>query len=328
LTAIDGLERFEAPAIWRPSEGAEPREVYVAIGEAELVILESGGAALAHWSLPALLRVNPGKIPALYRPDRDAKEELEVEELEMVATLDRLTRAVEMGRRRPGRLRRVATGLVLGASVGLAAMWLPGALRDHTANVVPPAARAQIGAQLLSEIAAVTGPPCVTPTGQEALETLAARLRPLRPLRLAVLPDLPRPALALPGDLILVSDATLTADDDPASAAGYVLAEALRSGSSAALHDLLDGLSLFDLARLLTSGDVARKALASHAETLLSEDAPPPEAARLRAGFAAARLDWAPFAAQTGLPADAEAPPMPPAMDDATWLALREICDD
>ncbi|MGC1262319.1 MAG: hypothetical protein WA873_16785, partial [Jannaschia helgolandensis] len=107
MTAIDGLERLESPALWRPGAGQQRRDVYVAIGNAELVIQDSTGAALSHWSLPALVRRNPGETPALYGPAAADDEELEIEETAMIAALDRVMSAVEKGRQRPGALRRL-----------------------------------------------------------------------------------------------------------------------------------------------------------------------------------------------------------------------------
>jgi len=327
-TAIDGLARLETAALWRPEAGAEKREVYVSIGEAELVVQDFDGTALSHWSLPALIRLNPGTSPALYAPSEGAGEELEIDETVMVAALDRVMDAVEMGRRRPGALRRLTVGLIAGFSLGLLILWLPGALRDHAENVMPAAQRADIGDRMLAELTTLTGPPCGSPTGDEALAILRDRLIPTSPVRFAVLRDLPQPALALPGGLVVVSDIVLVTQDDPAVAAGHVMAAFLTARNNAPLGRFLDGVGPRALARILISGEVRDETIAGHIEDLLLT--PPvlvgPEV--LQPGFAAARLLWEPYAIATGQPVG-EAPPsdMSPVLDDSTWLALREICD-
>ncbi|MEM8824685.1 MAG: hypothetical protein AAGF30_13835 [Pseudomonadota bacterium] len=327
MTAIDGLERLESPALWRADADGQRQNVFVAIGEAELVILDSAGTALTHWSLPALIRLNPRKEPALYAPGEGSDEELEISETEMIGALDRVTAAVEKGRRRPGRLRRIMTGLTIGLAAGFAIMWTPGAVRDVAANILPLPARAEMGDRMLDAITQLTGPACKTPTGTEALQTLKTRLLPLRPARFAVVQDLPHPVLALPGGLFVISDEILVTQDDPELVAGHVLAAALTSGANVPLRTLLADLGPLDLIRLMASGEVSQPALTAHAKSRLLADPPEPDAARLRPGFATARLGWDAYANSVGLHVPPDAPPMPPAMDDTTWQALRGICD-
>ena len=327
-TALDGIERLETPGLWRAETGAQRREVYVSIGNAELVVQDNSGAALSHWSLPALVRLNPGAVPARYAPARGAGEELEVAEPEMIAALDRVMDAVEKGRRRPGALRRVLIGLVVGFAVGSLLIWLPGALRRHAENVMSTAQRTDIGERMLTELTLLTGPPCGTLTGTEALNRLRARILPTSPVHMAVLRDLPQAALALPGGLIVLSDTTLVGQDDPNVTAGHVLATALAARQTAPLRRFLNGLGPVDLVRLMASGEVPDAAITRHVEGLLLVPQPRLPVETLRPGFDAARLAWAPYAADAGLPAGAAAPSdMQPALDDTTWQALREICE-
>ncbi|MEM8851601.1 MAG: hypothetical protein AAGE03_16420 [Pseudomonadota bacterium] len=327
MTAIDGLDRLEAPALWRPEAGGQRQDVYVSMGEAELVIQAPSGTALTHWSLPALIRLNPAKQPAIFAPSEGSDEELEIEETEMIAALDRVTEAVEKGRRRPGRLRRVVTGLTIGALLGFALMWTPGALRDLAVNVMPLPAQAEIGDRMLAEITLLTGPICATPIGTEALETLKTRLMPLRQARFAVVRDLPHAVMALPGGLFVISDELLVTQDDPELVAGHVLAASLTAPEATPLQTLLSDLGPLDLIRLMASGHVTEPALTAHAKSRLLAAPRAPDAATLRPGFATARLGWDAYASAVGLHVPPDAPPMPPAMDDTTWQALREICD-
>ncbi len=327
-TALDGIERLETTALWREDAGAQRREVYVSIGEAELVVQDTSGDALAHWSLPALVRLNPGTLPARFAPARGADEDLEIAEPEMVEALDRVMAAVEKGRRRPGALRRLLTGLIAGFAAGTLLLWLPGAMRLHAANVMSAAQRSDIGERMLSELAIRTGPPCGTLTGTEALATLRARVLPTTPARLEVLRGLPQPALALPGGLFVLSDSTLVAQDDPNVTAGHVLATASEARATAPIVHLLDGLGPVALLRLMASGEVTDAAIAAQVERdLLAPPATlPPD--MLRSVFAAASLAWDPYAADTGLPPGEATPSdMRPALDDTTWQALRGICE-
>lgn len=327
MTALDGLDRLEAPGLWRPSRDDQRRDVYVTVGNAELVIEDRTGTALSHWSLPALERLNPGETPARFGPAPGSEEILEIEEPEMIGALDRVITAVEKGRRRPGALRRVTVGLLLGFVVGLCVLWLPDALRKQAATLIPPAQRAEIGAAMLRDLTGLTGPACSNPTGTEALAQLRERVFPTQPLTLVVLRDLPQDTIALPGGTIALTDRLLLGQDDPDVAAGHALAAALSAQANPPLEAFLEAMGFVNLTRMLITGTVPPPAIADHVERLILEPQPMPDAEVLRPGFDAARLAWQPYATHTGQPTGAAAPSrMPPAMNDTPWQALREIC--
>ncbi|UWQ20349.1 hypothetical protein [Jannaschia sp. W003] len=329
MTAIDGLERLETTALWRPAPDAEARAVYVSIGEAELRVFGDDEAALSHWSLPAIRRLNPGVVPARYAPGGSADEELSIDESAMIDALERVLAAVERGRPHPGRLRWLLVAAALGIGGLVAAFWMPSALRERAAVLLPPVQREEIGDRLLTELSALTGPPCTGVLGQEALDRLRERILPTTPVRLRVVRDLPIPALALPGDILLVSNETLLAQDDPAIAAGHVLATRVSAAAAPPLAAFLEGIGLRGIASLLTSGQVPPVAYARHIESLLLDPPALAPASVLRPAFSQARLDWAPWAAAVGLDAGSGAGPgaMPPALDDTDWQSLRGICE-
>jgi hypothetical protein len=117
MTALSEYQRLEASGVWRAAPGAQRRDVIVALGEATLVLSDMQGRALAHWSLAAVERRNPGVAPALYAPGDDAVEELELADGEMIAAVERVRRAVERARPAPGPVRtRLALGSVAARS--------------------------------------------------------------------------------------------------------------------------------------------------------------------------------------------------------------------
>ncbi len=107
MTALEEYQRLEASGLWRASPDAQRNEVIVSIGDATLVITDLRERPLAHWSLPAVERLNPGQNPAMYHPDGDPGETLELSEneKEMVAAIEKLRTAVERHGSHPGRLR-------------------------------------------------------------------------------------------------------------------------------------------------------------------------------------------------------------------------------
>jgi hypothetical protein len=90
MTALSEYERLESPGIWRAARAGQRRDVIVSIGDATLVIYDGADRPLAHWSLPAVVRLNPGTRPALFAPAPDAPEELEIADTEMIDAVEKV----------------------------------------------------------------------------------------------------------------------------------------------------------------------------------------------------------------------------------------------
>jgi len=108
MTALTKYARLEATALWRASSDEQRREVVVSIGDATLVIIDMNNQPLTHWSLAAVERANPDQRPAIFYPDGDPGETLELPEAEaeMIDAIETLRKAIEKTRPRPGRLYR------------------------------------------------------------------------------------------------------------------------------------------------------------------------------------------------------------------------------
>jgi len=339
MTALDQYDRLEAAALWRAAPEAQRRDVIVSLGDATLTITDLNDTPLAHWSLAAVERANPGELPALYHPDGDPGESLEFppDEEEMITAIERVRQAIQRRRPRPGRLRLVSGLSITAALTGLAVFWLPGTILSHTLTVVPAVKRAEIGAALLSRIERVAGAPCEDPAGRNALNRLGARLLDgPAARRLVVLRDGLKGAAHLPGGHILLSRAVVEDFEEPDVAAGYVLAEALRAAREDPLERLLREGGLMASFRLLTTGQLPDEVLDHHAETLMTAPAIALTDEALLSAFAEARVRAAPYAYAldvTGettlglIEADpfATTPPRP-VLTDADWLRLQGIC--
>jgi hypothetical protein len=338
VTALTKYRKLEARGLWREWPEAQKREVAVNLGEASLVLTDPrSDVALAHWSLPALRRTNPGGRPALYAPGEDATEVLELEDAEMIAALETVAAAIASGRPRPGRLRGAILAGLLAAVVGVAVLALPGALVRHAAAVVPPATRARIGALALADLARLTGAPCADAAGGQALNRLALRLfGPVGTPSLSVVREGMEGAVALPGNRIVLSLALLAVPDGPEVAAGHLLAEDLRADSADPVLPLLRHAGPWATLRLLTTGDLPPDALQGHAETLLRAPRPALPDEALLDRFRAADAASSPYAYALDPTGETvlgliEADPWPkgpprPLLDDADWLRLQDIC--
>jgi hypothetical protein len=339
MTALDEYARLEAAGLWRASPGAQRQDVVVSLGEASLTIADLQDRALAHWSLAAVARANPGERPALYHPDGDPGEQLELGtgSEDMIEAIERVRRAVDRRRPHPGRLRLAVTAAVLAVFAAVAVLWLPGAMRDHALRVLPPAKRTEISEALLAEITALAGRPCRTEEGAAALDSLARRvLGPGADGRLLVFRDAPAITASLPDGRILMARALVEDPAEPDVPAGYVLAERLRQQARDPLEHLVRDGGVMASFRLLTTGIVPRELLRAHARHLLtSKPAPLPDAVLLD-GFEAAALSPRPYAFARDVTGESvlglieaapfAAPAARPTLSDANWLRLQGIC--
>ena len=346
MTALREYQRLEAQGLWRAAPDAQARDVIVSVGEATLTLSDMQERPLAHWSLAAVACSNPGQCPALYHPDGDPGETLELsaDEAQMIAAIERLRSAIDRRRPHPGRLRLALLLAVLAGALLVVSLWLPGVVRRHAMAVLPEVTKADIGADLLARIEDATGPSCRDPDGVAALARLAQRLVPAgaEPPRLVVLRDMPegsgRRALPLPGGTIALDRRLLEDHDAPDVAAGHVVAARLRAIERPPLETLLGSAGLLATLRLLATGRLPDETLDAHAAALLTATPLPPSDAALLAAFGRIGLRARPYADArdiTGesvlglIEADPFAPPaaMPsPLLSDADWLPLQAIC--
>ena len=338
MTALKEFDRLEATGLWRAAPEAQRREVIVSLGDATLTISDISGTALAHWSLAAVRRVGTD-LPALYHPDGDPGETLELpaDETVMIDAITRILRSIDRRRPRPGYLRLVL-GLGFGAAVTAAAIfWLPEALERYTVNVVPAVKRTEIGTALLTRMSRVAGQPCYAAPARDPLRRLARRvLGPGREDTVFVLPGGVQDSVHLPGRIILLNRAVVEDHDDVDVAAGYILAEAVRAAARDPLEDLLDQAGLMASLRLVTTGALPEEVLDSYAEHLLSQPMGEDDVEALLAAFATAELRSTPYAyardvtGETVLPL-IEADPRAgtgsrDVLSDADWVRLQGIC--
>lgn len=337
MTALKKYQRLESPGLWRDAPDAQRREVVVAFRDATLVLSDPRTELpLSHWSLPAVERLNPGALPALYAPGFDTDETLEIEDADMTAALETIRTALKKGIPRPGRLRgTIFGGLTLGI-LAIGAIFLPDALVRHTAAVLPPATRAQIGAAALADITRLTGAPCSTPLGNRAAALLSERLFAGAGVEITVVKDGLPQAAALPGNILLLGAPVLAAAQVPEAPAGFALAETLRAETEDPVLPVLRHAGLSATVRLLTTGVLPEGALAGYGEVFLAAPRPVLPDEQLLDRFEAAAVSSTPYGFAldpTGettlglIEADPYRGGSPRGLlDPLDWDALRTIC--
>ncbi|SHF19483.1 hypothetical protein SAMN05444273_104255 [Litoreibacter ascidiaceicola] len=336
MTALKEYDRLESTGIWRESPDAQRRDVLISFGDATLIIRDKTDTALAHWSLPAIERLNPGARPALFRPGPDAGEELELEDGTLIDAIEKVRRTVARRRPHRGRLRLyIFTGLV--AAIGaLGFFWLPGALVRHTVTVVPESKRLAIGTALLGHMTRLTGDTCRSNLGTAALARLKARVLGDGLRKAYVVPSGPEGALSLPGGLLLLNRMVVEDHDAADVAAGYMLAASEQARMIDPMELLLKEAGGAATLHLLTSGQIEDDVLRDYAETLLSTEPPALNTDVLLDRFATAKVAASPYAYAVDVTGEStidliEADPYrgieaPRLISDGDWISLQEIC--
>lgn len=337
MTALQEFQRLECTGLWRDAPGAQKREVIVSFGDATLVIAEARSLrAVTHWSLPAILRLNPGETPALYAPAPDGDEELELDDETMIAAIEKVHVLIAARKPHPGRLRNGLLGAALLAVLALGIFWMPRALIDHTAASLPYAKEQDIGRAALSDLMRLTGPACAGPEGMAALGRLRDRLTGAGG-ETYVLPAALRRAVMLPGRILALPRASVESQDRPEIAAATILAAETGAGLAPPIRDLLRFAGFRATIGLLTTGSLPSDALKGYGEQLLATlPVRPPEAALIER-FAEAGLSTTPYAYaldSTGestlglIEADPHKGDAKPVMTDTDWVALQGICGE
>ena len=335
MTALQKYARLEAVGVWRECDQGQRRDVIVSIGDATLVITDSQEKALAHWSLAAITRVNPGLVPALYHPECDKTESLELpeDEVAMVEAIETLRRVIDRRRPKPGRLRLGMFLTVITLIAALAVFWLPKAVIQYAVQVMPEVKRVEIGQSLLNHMSGFTGPPCASNFAQPALRQLSQRLL-ARSDALLVLPSGLDTTRHLPGSLMLIGRTLVEDYEDPDVLAGYILAEQLRSEQQDSLQTLLSFVGTLNVFRLLTTGKLPEATLTNYAQSLLLTDPHRIDYTDLKTRFAAKGISPIPYAYAVDLTGEQTADlidhgqteQFKPSLQDAYWVRLQSLC--
>ena len=311
MTALTQFQRLEATGVWRPNSSERLRDVIVSFGDATLILRDPRSEEpLTHWSLPAVTRLNPGQMPAIFAPgDAEQDEVVEIDDTLMIQAIERVHSAIAASRPRPGRLRGALIWTSIGAAVIAGVVWLPDAVIAHAARIAPPAQRTAVGLSILADMRQATGAPCDRASGAAVLDRLSARL--LGPDgRIVVLPATMRGARPLPGRIVVIGDDMIAGEQ--------------KAGLAAAVS-------------MLTSGELDARAIAGQGTALLLRPAPRPDDNALLDKMREAGVPSAPYArsldpsGETVLalieadPFRAVDPPEP-LMSEGEWVQLQQVC--
>jgi hypothetical protein len=337
-TALKKYQKLECSGLWRENAQGQRREVIANLGATSLILSDpKRETALTHWSLPAVTRLNPGEMPALYAPDVADGETLEIDDAEMISALETVHSAIRSASPHPGRLRNVLLSALAIGVVAIGVFWLPDAMERHTASFLPRSTRVDIGNKVLADLTRLTGKPCSAPSGLTALDKLTSRVfGPESGVQIIVVRTALTRAQALPGRIVVLPESLLAEQDGPEVAAGSALAARIYSELNDPIIPLLSYAGIGATFRLLTTGALPASAMKGYGDQLIAAGPVYPDTELLLARFEAIGLATAPYAIAndpTGtknedlILADPFRNVIPPALlPDGDWISLQDIC--
>ncbi|MBK4217238.1 hypothetical protein JJJ17_15005 [Paracoccus caeni] len=283
-TALTEFQRLESQGSWRETPDARLREVVVSVGSATLILSDpKSDSPLSHWSLPAVTRLNPGKMPAIYAPGPDATDEtVEIDDQLMIDAIERVHRAIESHRAHPGRLRGGMTILAVLAMLAAAIFWLPDAIIRHAAHISPPAQARAVGKAILTDMERSTGAACKRASGQAVLDYLTPRLIG-DDAQVHVVPVPISGARRLPGNVYVLGNDLLRAAPGPETAAAHLIAAKLAVEDDTLRLEAMSYAGFLSAMRLMTLGTLSSDAMTGFAEGLLQQPPQRPQDDRLLA---------------------------------------------
>lgn len=337
-TALKKYQKLECSGLWRENAQGQRREVVANLGATSLILSDpKREIALSHWSLPAVKRLNPGEMPAVFAPESAEGETLEIDDNEMIVALETVHAAIRSAQPHPGRLRNTFLGTVALGILAIGIFWLPDALERHTASFLPRTTRHDIGREALADLTRLTGQPCNAKNGQAALAKLSERVfGPDSGIELIIVRTGLAQAQNLPGRIVVLAESLLAEQDGPEIAAGFALAARISAEMNDPMISLLHHAGIGATFRLLTTGALPETAVAGYGDKMIATAPVPPPDDILLSRFEAVGLATTPYATARDpsgtttanlIEADPFSNVIPPALlPDGDWVSLQDIC--
>ena len=311
------------------------KPVVAKLGKTTLILLEPDGSPIAHWTLTAVRRINPGSLPAKFAPFGDGKEFVTVDDEFMVQVLDDVQTALRSVPVNPKRSRRWKTLLAAAAALAVVVSAPEILIRQATA-LAQKSHRAEIGEMLLAEHVKNSGPPCRSRYGASALERLEKRLFGKNENRLRIVPGGSVEIAALPGDIVVARISLLQDRLGPEVFGGYILREQSRAQATDPLYEYFSIAGVIEAFKFLVFREIDADLVRSSTSDYMERTPDPVDIEDLVSSFERAGISVRSFvqaATESGeeavdLSRIGPAPPARAVLDDAAWLHLQNICAD
>ncbi|OUS04498.1 hypothetical protein A9Q96_16315 [Rhodobacterales bacterium 52_120_T64] len=261
MTAIEKYTRLEALGQWREVPDQSPREVVVSFGNASLVLSELNENPLCHWAMAATCRLSLDGSKAIYTPDTEGFETLEIDDAEMVEAIAQVSRAVVATERKTSWFHWVFLAMAT-AAIGSAFYATPSLLRGQAARMTGPESARKLGSDMVTTLGIDI---CRAPRADVVRELFQSRVF-LESRALLLIARHQQHSSVFPGGIVVIGGDALQAMRTPNDLAD--LTTTLLAQSDLALEKLFEGSSTRELFEYITSGKLADERLAQAAQNI------------------------------------------------------------
>lgn len=264
MTAIDKYTRLEALGQWREGPDAPLREVVVSFGNATLLLSDLDENPLCHWAMAATFRLSLDGAKAVYTPDTEGFEILEIDDAEMVVAIAQVSRAAVNTKRRTPWSRWVFFGFVV---VIVAAVFYatPSMLQSQATRMTGHESARKLGTDMVATLGSDI---CREPRAGVVRELFQSRVFPDGRTLLLIVKNQPR-ASAFPGGVVVIGEDTLQAMQTPDELAR--LTSTLFAQNEITLTQLFEASSPRELFKYITSGQLSDERLAEAAQNAIHQ---------------------------------------------------------
>lgn len=295
MTAIDKYIRLEAVGQWKETPDDAGQEIIVSFGDATLVLSDFQETPTSHWALAGMRRLSLEGTKAVYSPDTQGFETLEIDDAAMVEAISQVSRLTQTQtpKKRRGYGLWVAFIFLL---FGIAAI-APIAIRYQARAMTSPESARYIGYQMIDS----TGiDQCSNSEGNAARDLLVERVFDGDTHRLIISNEV-QGSLVYPGGLIILGISELQGFLSPDDLSNWLINNSNIVDTT--LNAMFRQAPLMSMVNYISSGELRSEIIDDMAIGIaLNNNAMPLENA--------------------GIQTDT------PIIRDQDWQALRRICLD
>jgi hypothetical protein len=263
MTAIEKYTRLEALGQWKESPDHTAREVVVSFENATLVLSDVKEKPLCHWAMAATFRISLDGSNAVYTPDTEGFETLEINDAQMVDAIAQVSSAAVTEKPRTHWLRWVFLLLILGTLVTVTVA-TPALMRSQAVRMTGPESARKLGADMISSLSVKT---CREPRADTARALFLSRAFPGGRTILLIATDQPHVGV-FPGGIVLIGGQILQQLHSPEDLADLVTA--LKDEGNDKVEQLFETSSIKELFVYITSGKLSETRINTVAQNIIS----------------------------------------------------------
>lgn len=266
MTALDKYTRLEAIGQWREAPDDIPTEVVVSFGDATLVLSDLDENPLCHWAMAATNRISLIGKHAVYTPDTEGFETLEISAPEMIEAISQVSSA---GSETPQKKRRVFGVFIifLLALVGGIVYAAPVLLQAQANRMTSPASARKLGMDMFHALDLKL---CHEARADIAKSLFENRAFPKTDIELLIVKD-EAAEHVFPGHVIVLGNDRLRGISSPEMLASLINTIMFEKSSLDAIKNLFSDSNPGELFDYVTTGALPVERILAAADKIMEE---------------------------------------------------------